>query len=262
MMPSCWPSSPLLLTLEAAKRWVDSRRRNIEDRLPPRTVDSWDLLKKPLSKDLGVSVNVIPKSMFEHLKLAQLKKTDMLVEMTDMTKRSPIEIMDALPLEEKTGRIQNMIRTEVDNGRSRSIPRRSRIKESGIEGKRGCFIDTLQEFISCSHHSKRRATLLERNLCQGKAIDGMITVYNGNDGVTYLMALSNQRFKHLTNAQCKKMRPLLKVSAQDKLNGISHLYQKLKSFYKGVLKLGPGYIRDAKIEEWITRRHVSIHEME
>nr|GEW24570.1 retrovirus-related Pol polyprotein from transposon TNT 1-94 [Tanacetum cinerariifolium] len=42
---------------------------------------------------LGASINVIPKSMFEHLKLAQLKKTDMLVEMADMTKRSPIEIV-------------------------------------------------------------------------------------------------------------------------------------------------------------------------
>nr|GEW30458.1 hypothetical protein [Tanacetum cinerariifolium] len=40
------------------------------------------------------SVNVIPKSMFEHLKLAQLKKTDMLVEMTDMMKISPIEIVE------------------------------------------------------------------------------------------------------------------------------------------------------------------------
>ncbi|GJU02220.1 putative ribonuclease H-like domain-containing protein [Tanacetum coccineum] len=43
--------------------------------------------------DLGASVNVIPKSMFEHLKLDRLKKTDMLVEMADMTKRSPIEIV-------------------------------------------------------------------------------------------------------------------------------------------------------------------------
>ncbi|GKB43595.1 retrovirus-related pol polyprotein from transposon TNT 1-94 [Tanacetum coccineum] len=43
--------------------------------------------------DLGANVNVIPKTMFEHLKLAQLKKTDMLVEMADMTKRSPIEII-------------------------------------------------------------------------------------------------------------------------------------------------------------------------
>ncbi|GJX43543.1 phospholipase-like protein [Tanacetum coccineum] len=43
--------------------------------------------------DLGASVNVIPNSMFEHLKLDQLKKTDMLVEMADMTKKSPIEIV-------------------------------------------------------------------------------------------------------------------------------------------------------------------------
>ncbi|GJY96903.1 phospholipase-like protein [Tanacetum coccineum] len=44
--------------------------------------------------DLGAIVNVIPKSMFEHLKLAQLKKTNMLVEMVDMTKRSPIGIVE------------------------------------------------------------------------------------------------------------------------------------------------------------------------
>ncbi|GJZ51871.1 hypothetical protein Tco_0606386 [Tanacetum coccineum] len=43
---------------------------------------------------LGASVNVIPKSMFEHLKLAQLKKTGMLDEMTDITKRSPIKIVE------------------------------------------------------------------------------------------------------------------------------------------------------------------------
>ncbi|GJV04916.1 reverse transcriptase domain-containing protein [Tanacetum coccineum] len=44
--------------------------------------------------DLGASVNAIPKSMFEHLKLAQLKKTGMIVEMADMTKRSLIGIIE------------------------------------------------------------------------------------------------------------------------------------------------------------------------
>ncbi|GJR71809.1 reverse transcriptase domain-containing protein [Tanacetum coccineum] len=44
--------------------------------------------------DLGASVNVIPKSIFEHLKLARLKNTDMLVEMADMTKRAPIGIVE------------------------------------------------------------------------------------------------------------------------------------------------------------------------
>ncbi|GKE25359.1 hypothetical protein Tco_1436871 [Tanacetum coccineum] len=102
-----------------------------------------------------------------------------------------------------------------------------------------------------------------REICvKARWFDGMITIYNGNDSVTYQLTRSHLRFKHLTNVQCKKMRPLLKVSAQDELNGISHPYQKLKIFYKGVLNLGPGYIRDEKIEEFLTRGHVSIHEME
>ncbi|GKD93308.1 hypothetical protein Tco_1373145 [Tanacetum coccineum] len=44
--------------------------------------------------DLGAIVNVIPKSMFEHLKLTNLKKTNMLVEMADMTKRALIGIVE------------------------------------------------------------------------------------------------------------------------------------------------------------------------
>ncbi|GJU88921.1 reverse transcriptase domain-containing protein [Tanacetum coccineum] len=47
---------------------------------------------------LGVSVNVITKSIFEHLKLARLKKTNMLVEMAAMTKRSPTGIVENVPV--------------------------------------------------------------------------------------------------------------------------------------------------------------------
>ncbi|GJV88610.1 putative reverse transcriptase domain-containing protein [Tanacetum coccineum] len=67
-----------------------------------------------------------------------------------------------------------------------------------------------------------------------KRFKGIITLYNGDD----------------------------EVSEEDKMNGISHPYQKLKGFYKGVLNLGPDYIRDAKMEEWLTRGHISVHEME
>nr|GEU61993.1 homeodomain-like protein [Tanacetum cinerariifolium] len=102
-----------------------------------------------------------------------------------------------------------------------------------------------------------------REICvKASRFDGMITIYNGNDSVTYQIARSHLRFKHLTNAQHNKMRPLLKVSVRDKLNEMSHPYKKLKSFYKGVLNLEPEYIRDAKIEELLTRGHVRIHEME
>ncbi|GJR56802.1 homeodomain-like protein [Tanacetum coccineum] len=91
--------------------------------------------------------------------------------------------------------------------------------------------------------------------------DGMITIYNENDSVTYQMARSHPRFKHLTNAQCNKMRPLLKVSAQDELKGISYPYQKLKGFYKGVLNLGLKHIKNEKVDEWLTRGDVSVHEI-
>ncbi|GJX86248.1 hypothetical protein Tco_0337022 [Tanacetum coccineum] len=94
-----------------------------------------------------------------------------------------------------------------------------------------------------------------------RRFDKMITIYNGNDSVTYQMARSHPRFKHLTNVQCNKMWPLLKVTAHDELKGISHPYQKLKEFYKGVLNLGPKYIKNKKVEEWLTRGHVSIRLM-
>ncbi|GJR16229.1 putative reverse transcriptase domain-containing protein [Tanacetum coccineum] len=55
-----------------------------------------------------------------------------------------------------------------------------------------------------------------------KRFEGMITIYNGNDEVTYQMVRSHPRFKNHTNEQCNKIPPLLKVSEVDKINGISH----------------------------------------
>ncbi|GJU17650.1 hypothetical protein Tco_0645398 [Tanacetum coccineum] len=95
-----------------------------------------------------------------------------------------------------------------------------------------------------------------------RRFEGMITIYNANDEVTYQMVRSHPRFKHHTNEQCNKIPPLLKVSDENKNNGISHPYQKLKGFYKGVLNLGPDSIRDAKTEEWLTHWHISVHKME
>ncbi|GKD30606.1 putative reverse transcriptase domain-containing protein, partial [Tanacetum coccineum] len=90
-----------------------------------------------------------------------------------------------------------------------------------------------------------------------RLFEGMITIYNGDNEVTYQMVRQHLRFKHHSNEQCNKIPPLLKVSNKDKNNGISYPYQKLKGFYKGVLNLGPDYIRDAKTEKWLTRGHIS-----
>ncbi|GJY75263.1 hypothetical protein Tco_0480379 [Tanacetum coccineum] len=63
---------------------------------------------------------------------------------------------------------------------------------------------------------------------KARQFEGMITIYNGDNEVTYQMARSYSRFKHHTNEQCNKITPLLKVSDEDKKNGISHSYQKQK----------------------------------
>ncbi|GKE95535.1 hypothetical protein Tco_1580390 [Tanacetum coccineum] len=93
---------------------------------------------------------------------------------------------------------------------------------------------------------------------EAKRFDGFITVHDGNDSVTYQMARSYPRFKHIFNEQCNKIWPLLQVSARDILEGNSHSYQKLKGFFKGILNLGPEYIQNEKMVEWLTRGHVSI----
>nr|GEU53411.1 glycosyl transferase, family 8 [Tanacetum cinerariifolium] len=95
-----------------------------------------------------------------------------------------------------------------------------------------------------------------------KRFEGMITIHNCNKEVTYQMARSHPRFKHHTNKQCNKIPPLLKVSEKDKMNGISHSYQNLKGFYKGDMNLGPEYVRDTKMEEWLIRGLISMYEME
>ncbi|GKF76489.1 hypothetical protein Tco_0228959, partial [Tanacetum coccineum] len=97
---------------------------------------------------------------------------------------------------------------------------------------------------------------------KARRFDGMITIYNGNDEVTYQMTRSHPRFKRHTNKQCNKIPPLLKVSGKDEKNGISNAYQKLKGFYKGVLNQGPDYFQNTKTEEWLTCGHISVHEME
>ncbi|GJU26604.1 putative reverse transcriptase domain-containing protein [Tanacetum coccineum] len=67
---------------------------------------------------------------------------------------------------------------------------------------------------------------------KARRFEGMITIYNGNESVTYRMVRSHPRFKHHTNEQCNKIPPLLKVSNENKKNQISHPYQKFKGVGK------------------------------
>nr|GEV97168.1 reverse transcriptase domain-containing protein [Tanacetum cinerariifolium] len=52
--------------------------------------------------------------------------------------------------------------------------------------------------------------LCKASCVEEKRFGGLITIHKGNDNVTYQMARSHPRFKNLSNAQCNKIRPLLK----------------------------------------------------
>ncbi|GJS80366.1 hypothetical protein Tco_0730247 [Tanacetum coccineum] len=71
---------------------------------------------------------------------------------------------------------------------------------------------------------------------EARRFDGIITILDRNDSVTYQMVQSNPRFKHLTNEKCNKIPPLLKVSEQDKMNEISHFIPKSEGFLQRSLK--------------------------
>nr|GFA30246.1 hypothetical protein [Tanacetum cinerariifolium] len=58
--------------------------------------------------------------------------------------------------------------------------------------------------------------IFEEPFCKGsyveaRSIDRLITIHNGKDNVTYQMARSHPRFKHISNAQCNKIMRLLKT---------------------------------------------------
>ncbi|GKE77370.1 hypothetical protein Tco_1543490, partial [Tanacetum coccineum] len=51
---------------------------------------------------------------------------------------------------------------------------------------------------------------------EARRFDGIITIRDGDDSVTYQMVWSNPKFKHLSNEKCNKISPLLKDLAGKK----------------------------------------------
>ncbi|GKB11891.1 hypothetical protein Tco_0845814, partial [Tanacetum coccineum] len=63
---------------------------------------------------------------------------------------------------------------------------------------------------------------------EARWFDGLITIHDGNDNVTYQMARWHPRFKHLTNAQCNKIRPLLKELTIRMMNLVVYILPEIK----------------------------------
>nr|GEZ86847.1 reverse transcriptase domain-containing protein [Tanacetum cinerariifolium] len=83
--------------------------------------------------------------------------------------------------------------------------------------------------------------------------EGMITIYNGNDDVTYQMVRSHQRFKYHTNEQRNNIPPLLKVMEASVISiSLEVLVESVgSSFLRVVL------IDDSESDTEIPKRHVS-----
>ncbi|GJY46654.1 zinc knuckle CX2CX4HX4C containing protein, partial [Tanacetum coccineum] len=70
----------------------------LQCQLPPKELNSGNFILPCtignfnfyVMADLGASVDVMPRNIFEYLRLANLRKTNILVEMADMTKKAPL----------------------------------------------------------------------------------------------------------------------------------------------------------------------------
>ncbi|GJV81094.1 hypothetical protein Tco_1516964 [Tanacetum coccineum] len=83
------------------------------------------------------------------------------------------------------------------------------LERETFKPKRGVIED-----IECYHDEEMGDVIVGKEFCKeigvkAKRFEGMITMYNGNDEMTYQMARSHPRIKHLTNDQCNKIPPLL-----------------------------------------------------
>ncbi|GJR16426.1 glycosyl transferase, family 8 protein [Tanacetum coccineum] len=258
----------------------------LDDALPPKEKDTGSFtlpcyinnlcFNKALA-DLGASVSVIPFLIYTNLGLGELAPTKLIVELADRTVKHPKGIAEnvLVRIDKFVFPLDFIVLECSFDPRKTILLRRNQVDDLEPTIKEGevidgpmmdivktrsdnKIIDRLDEYPIVENMDAYRddgmgGIIVGRPFCRkacvkARRFDGMITIHKENDSVTYQMARSHPRFKHLTNAQCNNIPSLLKVSAQDELRGISHPYQKLKGFYKEVLNLGPEYINDEKVE--------------
>nr|GEW64192.1 hypothetical protein [Tanacetum cinerariifolium] len=74
--------------------------------------------------------------------------------------------------------------------------------------------------MDCYRDQDIRDIIFGKPLCKASCMKArrfyeFSIIHNGNDNIAYQMARSHPRFKHLSNAQCNKIRPILKVSVHE-----------------------------------------------
>ncbi|GJT08796.1 hypothetical protein Tco_0843258 [Tanacetum coccineum] len=176
-------------------------------------------------KDLGrASVSVMPLSTYLNLGLGELAHTKLTVELADRTVKYPKGIAENVLITLRIGEERIIFKS---------------VKPSSSLIKR-VYMLSLRERMELD----LEARLMGETLVINRSLD----LLNGD----YIELNDLNEPFELRRNQGDNLMPTIEegeVSDEDKNNGISHPYQKLKGFDKGVLNLGPDYIRDAKTEE-------------
>ncbi|GKB27908.1 reverse transcriptase domain-containing protein [Tanacetum coccineum] len=72
----------------------DKTLNSSSEQIKTVTADQEYMLDSRNHNGVGASINVMPRSIFERLHLTNLKKTNMLYEMADMSKKAPLGIVE------------------------------------------------------------------------------------------------------------------------------------------------------------------------
>nr|GEV90864.1 hypothetical protein [Tanacetum cinerariifolium] len=194
------------------------------------------------------SVSVMPLSTYLNLRLGELAYTKLTVELADKTVKYPKGIAENvlvdlnIPLELRRDQVDDLMPTikkgeVVEEFRARNDSRMvskffgypsncDHAKKIHIDCahnlKFSCMIDLAVLEDMDAYRDERMGDVifgepfLREVGINAKRFEGRITIYNGNEEVTYQMVRSHPRFKHHTNKQCNKIPPLLKDLAEKK----------------------------------------------
>ncbi|GKA80342.1 reverse transcriptase domain-containing protein [Tanacetum coccineum] len=203
--------------------------------------------------DLGASVSVMPPSTYLNLGLGELAPTRLTVELADRTVKYPKGIAEnvLVGIGKFTFPIDFIILDMPEDVKVPLIPSRP-----------FCLPQNQGDDLM---PTMRKGEVIEEFRTRDEDLDTEIDDYPSyydDDKKIYIDCAHNLKFSCMIGFDLLHPNCFPIIVSKDKRNGISHAYQKLKGFYKGVLNLGPDYIRDAKMEEWLTRGHISVHELE
>ncbi|GJX80431.1 putative reverse transcriptase domain-containing protein [Tanacetum coccineum] len=169
--------------------------------------------------DLGASISVMPLLTYLNLGLGELAHIKLTVELADSTKR-PNDLMPTI----KEGEVVEEFRARNDArmvskvfGYPSDCDHDKKIRmDCAYNLKFSCMIDfAVLEDMDAYHDEGMGDVIfgepfLRKVRINAKWFEGMISIQNGNEEVTYQMVRSHPKFKHHTNEQCNKIPPLLK----------------------------------------------------